>query len=35
MSIQVGGGRDSGRDGREGWRCLYRLKLEEGRIENV
>ena len=29
MSIQVGGGRDGGRDEREGWRCSYRLK--EGR----
>ena len=29
MSIQVGGGRDEGRDEGEGWRCSYRLK--EGR----
>ena len=26
MSIQVGGGRDEERDGKEGWRCTLKLK---------
>ena len=27
VPIEVGGGRDEGRDGREGWRCRLKLKM--------